>query len=116
VRQATHNARSIGPKKAWFQSYHPEPIFETYGVEGVSHRLSKRDAASAVQEAAKAFLEDKLSVTPDALAHKSGHSSNGVYHEYFGQTIVGVTYYHRLHYNQRICTRMEFPSQMLLQM
>ncbi|KAB5595169.1 Extracellular metalloproteinase mep [Ceratobasidium theobromae] len=87
VRHTTHRVRSVGPRKAQFQSYHPEPVFETYGVDGIDHPLTKRGTTGTVEEAAKAFLEEKLGVKPDALARKSGHSSDVVSNEYFRQKI-----------------------------
>ncbi|CAE6435336.1 unnamed protein product [Rhizoctonia solani] len=90
VRQATHRARSVGPNGAQFQSYHPEPVFETYGVDGIVHPLAKRGLPSTNEEAAKAFLEEKLGIKPDALARKSGHSSDVVSNEYFKQKINNI--------------------------
>ncbi|CAE6415624.1 hypothetical protein ACGC1H_007169 [Rhizoctonia solani] len=90
VRQTTHRVRSVGPKGAQFQSYHPEPVFETYGVEGVVHPLAKRGLPSTNEEAAKAFLEEKLGVKADALARKSGHATDVVANEYFRQKINNI--------------------------
>ncbi|CAE6448737.1 unnamed protein product [Rhizoctonia solani] len=90
VRQTTHRVRSVGTKGTQFQSYHPEPVFETYGVEGVVHPLAKRGLPSTSEEAAKAFLEEKLGVKPEALARKSGHSSEVVANEYFRQKINNI--------------------------
>ncbi|QRV97451.1 extracellular metalloproteinase MEP [Ceratobasidium sp. AG-Ba] len=91
ARHTTHRVRSVGPQGAKFLSYHPEPVFETYGVDGVDHPLTKRgikDAGSAA--AAKAFLESKLGVAADALAHRSGSSSDVANHEYFHQQLNGL--------------------------
>ncbi|KAG9127827.1 hypothetical protein FRC07_008837 [Ceratobasidium sp. 392] len=90
-RHTTHRVRSVGPRGAKFQSYHPEPVFETYGVAGVDHPLTKRGVAGTPQDAAKAFLEEKLGVSPDALTFKSGHSSDVVSNEYFRQKINNIT-------------------------
>ncbi|CAE6404243.1 unnamed protein product [Rhizoctonia solani] len=90
VRQTTHYVRSVGPKRTQFQSYHPEPIFETYGVEGVDHSFTKRGVSNTAQDAAKAFLEQKLGLRPEALIRKSGHSLNGTSHEYFTQLANGI--------------------------
>lgn len=91
TRHTTHRVRSVGPQGTKFQAYHPEPVFETYGVEGVDHPLTKRgikDAGSAA--AAKAFLESKLGVSADALSHRSGSSSDVADHEYFHQQLVSI--------------------------
>lgn len=82
--------RSIGHKGANFQSYHPEPTFETYGVKGVDHPLTKRGITGTTEDAAKAFLEDKLSVTPDSISQKSAHTSDAVSHTYFKQKLVRI--------------------------
>ncbi|KAG8700995.1 hypothetical protein FRC08_004337 [Ceratobasidium sp. 394] len=90
-RHTTHRVRSVGSQGAKFQAYHPEPVFETYGVDGVDHPLTKRgvkDAGSTA--AAKAFLESKLGVAADALAHKSGSRSDIAEHEYFHQQLNGL--------------------------
>ncbi|KAG8689379.1 hypothetical protein FRC11_002881 [Ceratobasidium sp. 423] len=90
VRQTTHSVRSVGIKGSQFQSYHPEPVFETYGVDGVVHPLAKRGLPSTNEEAAKAFLEEKLGVKSDALTRKSGHSSDVFANEYFKQKINNI--------------------------
>lgn len=93
-RYATHRVRSVGPQKAQFQSYHPPATFETFGVEGIDHPLTKRgvkDANSA--EAAKAFLESKLGVSADAITHKTGSNSDVAEHEYFSQQVVSYIAY-----------------------
>ncbi|KAG9089171.1 hypothetical protein FRC07_012388, partial [Ceratobasidium sp. 392] len=90
-RHTTHGVRSVGPQGATFQSYHPEPVFETYGTEGVDHPLTKRgvkDATSAA--AAKAFLESKFGLSADALAHRTGSNSDVAEHEYFHQQLNGL--------------------------
>ncbi|KAB5595170.1 Extracellular metalloproteinase MEP [Ceratobasidium theobromae] len=90
VRRSTHNTRSIGPRGIQFQSYHPQPIFETYGVKGVEKPLSRRGSNETLEEIAQTFLEDKLRISPNNLTHKSGHSSNGIHHQYFRQAINGI--------------------------
>ncbi|KAG8698935.1 hypothetical protein FRC09_006935 [Ceratobasidium sp. 395] len=91
ARQSTHRVRSVGPQGAMFQTYHPEPVFETYGTNGVDHPLTKRgikDASSA--EAAKSFLESKLGVAANALNHRTGSNSDVAEHEYFQQKLNGL--------------------------
>ncbi|KAG8765972.1 hypothetical protein FRC12_007167 [Ceratobasidium sp. 428] len=91
ARQSTHRVRSVGPQGTKFQTYHPEPVFETYGTDGVDHPLTKRgikDASSV--EAAKAFLESKLGVAANALAHRTGSNSDVAEHEYFHQQLNGL--------------------------
>ncbi|KAF8705965.1 Fungalysin metallopeptidase (M36), partial [Rhizoctonia solani] len=90
VKRTTHHFRSLGPKGTQFQSYHPEPVFETYGVEGLYHPLSKRGIPSTTQEAAKKFLEERLGIKPESLTRKAGHSLNGTSHEYFNQLVNGI--------------------------
>ncbi|KAG8743263.1 hypothetical protein FRC10_012307 [Ceratobasidium sp. 414] len=90
VRHTTHNTHTLGSRSTRFQFYHPEPIFETYGVAGVGHPLLKRGAPGTPEDAAKAFLEEKLGVTSNSLSRKSGHSSDVVLHEYFIQQINGT--------------------------
>ncbi|KDN38716.1 hypothetical protein RSAG8_09266, partial [Rhizoctonia solani AG-8 WAC10335] len=89
-RHMTHRARSVGPQKAQFQSYHPPSTFETFG-KGIDHPLTKRgvEDASSV-EAAKAFLESKLGVSADAISYKSSSNSDITEHEYFRQQLNGI--------------------------
>ncbi|KAG8743260.1 hypothetical protein FRC10_012304 [Ceratobasidium sp. 414] len=90
-RQSTHRVRSVGPQGTKLQTYHPEPVFETYGVDGVDHPLTKRgikDASSVA--AAKSFLESKLGVSADAVGHRSGSRSDIAEHEYFRQQLNGL--------------------------
>ncbi|CCO37081.1 hypothetical protein BN14_11232 [Rhizoctonia solani AG-1 IB] len=90
TRHATHSKFSVGPRKAEFQSYHPPSTFETYGT-GIDHPLTKRGIEDAdPAEAAKAFLETKLGVSADAIAHRSGSSSDVAKHEYFRQRFNGI--------------------------
>ncbi|CAE6429889.1 unnamed protein product [Rhizoctonia solani] len=90
TRHATHSKFSVGPRKVEFQSYHPPSTFETYGT-GIDHPLTKRGIEDAdPAEAAKAFLETKLGVSADAIAHRSGSSSDVAQHEYFRQRFNGI--------------------------
>ncbi|KAG9127826.1 hypothetical protein FRC07_008836 [Ceratobasidium sp. 392] len=91
VRHTTHNTHTLGPRGTKFKSYHPEPVFETYGVMGVDHPLTKRGVAGTPQDAAKAFLEEKLGITSTSFSRKSGHKSDVVSHEYFVQQINGIS-------------------------
>ncbi|CEL56792.1 hypothetical protein RSOLAG1IB_08094 [Rhizoctonia solani AG-1 IB] len=90
-RWTTHSVRSIGPTGSQFKSYHPKPIFESYGVDGIVHPLAKRDISGTNEEAAKAFLEEKFGIEVQELSHKSGHSSTNVANEYFKQVINNIT-------------------------
>ncbi|CAE6472559.1 unnamed protein product [Rhizoctonia solani] len=90
-RRTTHSEHSVGLAGSRFQTYHPEPVFETYGVDGIVQPSSRRGLPSTNEEAAKAFLEKKLGVKPEALSRKSGHSSNNVANEYFRQSINNIT-------------------------
>ncbi|QRV93969.1 extracellular metalloproteinase MEP [Ceratobasidium sp. AG-Ba] len=91
VRQSTHRVRSVGPQGTKLQTYHPEPVYETYGVDGVDHPLTKRgikDASSV--DAAKSFLESKLGVAADAVSHRTGSNSDVAEHQYFRQQFNGL--------------------------
>ncbi|KAF8756245.1 Fungalysin metallopeptidase (M36) [Rhizoctonia solani] len=82
-----YSRRALGwPQGTLFHSYHPEPRFETYGVHGVAHPLAKRGLPSTHEEAARAFLSEKMGCEADTLARKSGHSFGSTAHEYFRQS------------------------------
>ncbi|KAG8765974.1 hypothetical protein FRC12_007169 [Ceratobasidium sp. 428] len=89
-RHTTHQVRSVGPRGAKFQSYHPESAYETFGVAGVDHPLTKRGVAGTPEEAAKAYLQEKLGLSPDSLGCKSNHTSDVVSNQYFAQYINGI--------------------------
>ncbi|KAF8733469.1 hypothetical protein RHS02_07334, partial [Rhizoctonia solani] len=89
-RRTTHAVRSVGPRGTLFHSYHPEPRFETYGVHGVAHPLAKRGLPSTHEEAARAFLSEKMGCEADTLARKSGHSFGSTTHEYFRQSFNNI--------------------------
>ncbi|KAG9110200.1 hypothetical protein FRC07_008226, partial [Ceratobasidium sp. 392] len=84
-----HYDRAVSSQDANFQFYRPQTVYETYGVEGVNHPLTKRGAASA-QDAAKSFLEAKLGMAPSALAHRTGYPGDVVSVEHFSQSINGI--------------------------
>ncbi|KAG8781731.1 hypothetical protein FRC12_021577 [Ceratobasidium sp. 428] len=91
ARQSTHRVHSVGPQGAKFQTYHPEPVFETYGTNGIDHPLTKRGIKGASSaEAAKSFLESKLGVAANALNHRTGSNSDVAEHEYFQQQLNGL--------------------------
>ncbi|CEL56750.1 hypothetical protein RSOLAG1IB_08052 [Rhizoctonia solani AG-1 IB] len=89
-RRTTHSVRSVGPRGTLFHSYHPEPRFETYGADGLVHPLAKRGLPSTHEEAARAFLVEKLGCETDALSRKSGHSFGSTVHEYFRQSLNNI--------------------------
>ncbi|CAE7096204.1 unnamed protein product [Rhizoctonia solani] len=92
VRHTTHHSRSVGPNGAKASVYQPESIFETYGVDGKDHPLSKRAIRASPEEAAKSFLESKLGVGTDSLVHRTGHTDNStnVSNVYFRQQFNGI--------------------------
>ncbi|KAH7332995.1 Fungalysin metallopeptidase-domain-containing protein [Rhizoctonia solani] len=92
ARHTTHHSRSIGPNGVKAGVYQPESTFETYGVNGIDHPLSKRANPASPQEAAKSFLTSKLGLTVDSLVHRTGHTDNRtrVANEYFCQQFNGI--------------------------
>ncbi|KAF8749252.1 Fungalysin metallopeptidase (M36) [Rhizoctonia solani] len=92
VRHTTHHSRSVGPKGITASVYQPESTFETYGVTGVDHPLSKRATKASPKDAAQSFLESKLGVGADGLVRKTGHVDNRtrVANEYFRQQFNGI--------------------------
>ncbi|KAG8687655.1 hypothetical protein FRC11_006838 [Ceratobasidium sp. 423] len=92
VRHTTHHSRSVGPNGAKASVYHPEFTFETYGVDGIDHPLSKHATRTSPEEAAKSSLESKLGIGADGLICKTGHIDNHtrVANEYFRQRFNGI--------------------------
>ncbi|KAF8593454.1 hypothetical protein BDV93DRAFT_461173 [Ceratobasidium sp. AG-I] len=90
-RHTTHRARSVGPQKAQFQSYHPPSVFKAFGTDGADHPPAERGIkATDSAEAAKAFLESKLGVSADAIKRDTGSISDVAEHEYFRQQLNGI--------------------------
>ncbi|KAF8721175.1 Fungalysin metallopeptidase (M36), partial [Rhizoctonia solani] len=89
VSSTTHHTRALGPHNIKIRSFHPLSTFETYGVTGVDHPLSKRALKASSSEAAKSFLESKTEIHPSEITHRTSHSSGNISNEFFNQEIVG---------------------------
>ena len=61
---------------------------QTFGT-GVEHALSKR-ADATVEDAAVAFIKDKLSVSEDSVYIRSTSSNDGIQHAYVQQKVNGI--------------------------
>ncbi|CEL54202.1 hypothetical protein RSOLAG1IB_11600 [Rhizoctonia solani AG-1 IB] len=92
IKHTTHRSRSVGPKGVKASVYQPESTYETYGVDGIDHPLSKRGIKVSPGEAAKSFLASKLGIDLNGLVRKTGHTDNGtqVVNEYFRQQFNGI--------------------------
>ncbi|KAH7325305.1 Fungalysin metallopeptidase-domain-containing protein [Rhizoctonia solani] len=86
----THHIRALGPNRVKVTSYHPESTFKTYGVTGTDHPLSKRGVNASTSDIARSFLASETGIQLDQVAHRTGHSSDGVSNEYFHQQYNGI--------------------------
>ncbi|KAM5541576.1 hypothetical protein V8D89_004766 [Ganoderma adspersum] len=84
----TMQVRAIGAKTA-IESFHPESLFETFGVEGLDDPLSARDEFS-LADAALSFVQSRLDVAPDAAAYRDGYTNDVVQHAFIQQQISGI--------------------------
>ncbi|CAE6466085.1 unnamed protein product [Rhizoctonia solani] len=75
----THHTRAIGPNQA-----------KTYGVTGIDHPLSKRAVKVPSSEAAKWFIASETGVNSDEVAHRTGHTTDGISNEFFYQQFNGI--------------------------
>ncbi|CAE6473878.1 unnamed protein product [Rhizoctonia solani] len=91
ITSTTHYTRALGPKSVKFHSFHPPSTFETYGVSGIEHPLSKRAVRPSSSEAAKSFLESETGLHPDEIVYRTGHSGHDISNEYFHQQFNGIS-------------------------
>ncbi|TBU38083.1 Fungalysin metallopeptidase-domain-containing protein [Dichomitus squalens] len=71
------------------ESFHPESSFETFGVEGVDHPLSKR-ADFDIKDATVSFIQSKTGVKSDNVHFRTSFSNDVAHHAYVRQRINGV--------------------------
>ncbi|PIL32515.1 hypothetical protein GSI_05218 [Ganoderma sinense ZZ0214-1] len=88
LKHTTLQVRTIGAHKT-VESFHPESLFQTFGIDGIDHPLSAR-AEFSLEEAAVSFVQSKLNVTPNAAAYRTGYSNDVAQHAYIHQQINGI--------------------------
>ncbi|KAM5541592.1 hypothetical protein V8D89_004782 [Ganoderma adspersum] len=71
------------------ESFHPESSFETFGVDGVDHPLSKRGDFD-IQDATVSFIESKTGFKADGVNFRTSFSSDVTQHAYVRQQINGI--------------------------
>lgn len=89
-KHSTHRVRNVG-RDLKIETFHPESSYETFGVDGVDHPLSKRDNFD-IKDAAVAFVQDKLNVGESAVALKSAYEGDVSGHAFVKQAHEGVPF------------------------
>ncbi|KAF9008256.1 Fungalysin metallopeptidase-domain-containing protein [Cyathus striatus] len=87
---ATHRVRSVR-RDLELETYHPESTYETFGVDGLDHPLSKR-ADPSIEESTLAFLESYLNIDASDVKYKSGYSGEVTKQAYVKQSHNGVPF------------------------
>ncbi|KAM5541104.1 hypothetical protein V8D89_005237 [Ganoderma adspersum] len=84
----TMQVRDIRANKA-IESFHPESLFETFGVEGLDDPPSAGEEFS-LEKSALSFVQSKLNLSSDAAAYRAGYANDVVQHAYIQQQINGI--------------------------
>ncbi|KAI0667554.1 Fungalysin metallopeptidase-domain-containing protein [Trametes maxima] len=71
------------------ESFHPESLFETFGVDGIDHPISARDDFD-VKDATVAFIQSRLNVQPKDITFRTSSSNDVAHHAFATQQINGV--------------------------
>ncbi|KAI0266683.1 Fungalysin metallopeptidase-domain-containing protein [Gloeopeniophorella convolvens] len=92
-KYATHRTHTVGPDaRIQLEALHPESIFETFGVEGVDHPLSRRDGPFDIKDASVSFLTSKLGVSKDSVNFRISAEAQASRHAFLRQQIRGVPF------------------------
>ncbi|KAI0667557.1 Fungalysin metallopeptidase-domain-containing protein [Trametes maxima] len=88
LKHTTIQVREISPELV-VESFHPDSLFETFGVDGIDHPLSARDEFD-VENAAVTFVQSRLNVHPDTIGFRASFSNDVAHHAFIKQQINGV--------------------------
>ncbi|KAI0260276.1 Fungalysin metallopeptidase-domain-containing protein [Gloeopeniophorella convolvens] len=92
-KHATHRTRAVGPNgNLQLETFHPESTFETFGVEGIDHPLSRRDDAFDIKDASVSFLTSKLGISKDSVNFRTSAEAQVSQHAFLQQQINGVPF------------------------
>ncbi|KAI9453867.1 metalloprotease [Lactarius psammicola] len=90
-KHATHRTRSVGADGSLkLETFHPESIFEGFGVEGLDHPLARRAGNFDIKAASVSFLASKLGIQPDDIQFRTSAKAEVAQHAFLKQQINGV--------------------------
>ncbi|KAH9167272.1 Fungalysin metallopeptidase-domain-containing protein [Lactarius sanguifluus] len=90
-RHATHRTRSLGADGTLkLETFHPESIFEGFGVEGLDYPLARRAGDFDIKTASVSFLASKLGIHQNDIQFRTSAKAEVAQHAFLKQQINGV--------------------------
>ncbi|KAH9082204.1 hypothetical protein EDB83DRAFT_623829 [Lactarius deliciosus] len=90
-KHATHRTRSLGADGSLkLETFHPESIFEGFGVEGLDHPLVRRAGNFDIKTASVSFLASKLGIRQNDIQFRTSAKAEVAQHAFLKQQINGV--------------------------
>ncbi|KAH9013760.1 Fungalysin metallopeptidase-domain-containing protein, partial [Lactarius hengduanensis] len=90
-KHATHCTRSLGADGTLkLETFHPESIFEGFGVEGLDHPLARRAGNFDIKTASVSFLASKLGIRQNDIQFRTSAKAEVAQHAFLKQQINGV--------------------------
>lgn len=90
-QHSSRGTHKVGRRGLEVETYHPAPVFETYGALG--RRLVKRSmVGEALESRARSFLEAKANLTRSCIEYHSGFALDGIEHAYLHQAHNGIPF------------------------
>ncbi|KAH9056491.1 Fungalysin metallopeptidase-domain-containing protein [Lactarius vividus] len=90
-KHATHRTRSLGADGSLkLETFHPESIFEGFGVEGLDHPLARRAGNFDIKAASVSFLASKLGIQQNDIHFRTSAKAEVAQHAFLKQQINGV--------------------------
>ncbi|KAH8989248.1 Fungalysin metallopeptidase-domain-containing protein [Lactarius akahatsu] len=90
-KHATHRTRTLGADGSLkLETFHPESIFEGFGVEGLDHSLTRRAGGFDIKTASVSFLASKLGIRQNDIQFRTSAKAEVAQHAFLKQQINGV--------------------------
>ncbi|KAI9453871.1 hypothetical protein BJY52DRAFT_1213963 [Lactarius psammicola] len=91
LKHATHRTRTVGADGSLkLETFHPESIFEGFGVEGLDHPLARRAGNFDIKTASVSFLASKLGIQQNDIQFRTSAKAEVSQHAFLKQQINGV--------------------------
>ncbi|KAH9056488.1 Fungalysin metallopeptidase-domain-containing protein [Lactarius vividus] len=90
-KHTTHRMRTLGTDGILkLETFHPESIFEGFGVEGLDHPLARRADNFDIKTASVSFLASKLGIHQNDIHFRTSAKAEVAQHAFLKQQINGV--------------------------
>ncbi|KAF8694351.1 hypothetical protein AX14_002061 [Amanita brunnescens Koide BX004] len=96
VRHPTHRIRTVGRRGIKVETFHPKPVFKTFGAGGFddgntnSIRISSKPWA--LNDSAMSFVQSQLGIDSSTLGLRSGYSGDVAKYAYIQQYYNGIPF------------------------